>query len=53
LRNCALLGLAIAFSQQALGVAAPMYYGTEILERVGMETQLAMIVNISIGVRVL
>ena len=50
LRNCCLLGLGIAFSQQAIGVAAPMYYGTEILERVGMETQLAMIVNVAIGV---
>lgn len=50
LRNCSLVGLGIAFSQQAIGVAAPMYYGTEILERVGMETKLAMIVNVAIGV---
>uniref|UniRef100_A0A914H222 Major facilitator superfamily (MFS) profile domain-containing protein n=1 Tax=Globodera rostochiensis TaxID=31243 RepID=A0A914H222_GLORO len=48
--KCVLIGLGIALSQQIVGVAAPMYYGTNILERSGMDTELAMIVNVSIGI---
>ncbi|KAL3116420.1 hypothetical protein niasHT_006867 [Heterodera trifolii] len=50
LRNCVMTGLGIALSQQIVGVAAPMYYGTNILERCGMDIELAMIANVSIGV---
>ncbi|KAL3069218.1 hypothetical protein niasHT_034448 [Heterodera trifolii] len=50
LRNCVLTGLGIALSQQIVGVAAPMYYGTNILERCGMDIELAMTANVSIGV---
>ncbi|KAL3078936.1 hypothetical protein niasHS_014718 [Heterodera schachtii] len=50
LRNCVMIGLGIALSQQIVGVSAPMYYGTNILERCGMDIELAMIVNIAIGI---
>lgn len=43
-------GLGMAFSQQSVGVAAPMFFGTYILERSGMAMELAMDANVSIGV---
>ena len=50
LRKVLLVGLLTAITQQALGVAIGMLFGTEVLREAGLDTKLALIGNVAIGV---
>ncbi|CAK5088719.1 unnamed protein product [Meloidogyne enterolobii] len=49
LRTVLLVGIAVAITQQAYGVAIGMLYGTEVLREAGLDTKMALIANIGIG----
>ncbi|KAF7637130.1 MFS domain-containing protein [Meloidogyne graminicola] len=49
LRTVLLVGIAIAITQQAYGIAIGMLYGTEVLREAGLDTKMALVANIGIG----
>ncbi|KAL7070942.1 hypothetical protein ACQ4LE_009825 [Meloidogyne hapla] len=49
LRTVLLVGIAVAVTQQAYGIAIGMLYGTEVLREAGLDTKMALIANIGIG----
>lgn len=49
LRRVLLIGIGIAITQQAYGVAIGMLFGTEVLREAGLDTKLALVGNIAIG----
>lgn len=50
IRRLVLIGIGIAITQQIPGINIMMYYGTTILEKSGLGTQVALIANIANGV---
>lgn len=50
IKRIVFLGIGIAIVQQITGVNSIMYYGTQILEDVGFQTEVALIANIANGV---
>ncbi|MGM7723862.1 sugar porter family MFS transporter [Metabacillus sp. Hm71] len=50
IRNIVLLGIGIGAISQLTGVNSIMYYGTQILQNSGFETEVALIANIANGV---
>ncbi|KKI93504.1 major facilitator transporter [Bacillus sp. SA1-12] len=50
IRNIVLLGIGIGAISQLTGVNSIMYYGTQILQNSGFETEVALIANIANGI---
>lgn len=50
IRSILLIGIGISLTQQCYGVVIGMLFGTEVLEEAGLDTRLALIGNIAVGV---